>query len=792
MEPASLKTLEFPALLDIVAGHAVSPLGSQAVRALRPGSDPAEVREAFRPVEEIMALLNRGEGLPLEPFPDLWPIWERLGRAGAHVEAEVWATIRRFLALVERVKRFIAGRPQECPVCAAMAEDLAPLAPLVRSIDGVVDEKGSVRDGASAELARLRRDMRRERARMQRQFETLLRELGETGALQESYWTVRKGRNVIPVRAGHKGRVPGLVHDASHSGETLFIEPFAIVENANRLADLEGREAEEVRRILIALGDEARPRLAELQRNTEILVGLDSAAARARYGHRYGLVGPVFSSGDEGFFIRKARHPLLLAAPNVATTPIDLEFPQGQRVVILTGPNTGGKTTTLKTLGLLCAMAQSAIPVPAHPDSRFPVFSAIFADIGDEQNLTEGLSTFSAHLRSIQRVVEQAGAGSLVLFDELGTATDPIQGAALGAAILERLAEAGAAVLATTHLPLLKQWAHEYPMGRNAATRFDDVEGRPTYQIIYDQPGASEAFRVARKLGFPSDIIDEAERRMPEGERALEAIISSLENKERRLQEELARAQELRRDLESQTAEAQQLRAQLEEAERRHRQTVLDERERILREARSRIENRIAHLESRRELEGARMELRAELAEVETEARALQAAAPEAMPFEELTVGADVYLPSLHEMARVVRLNPRREVAVVEAHGTEIEIGAHEIARAPQGWEPPPPRGHAPKVIRASSSSPSVELNLHGMRVEPALDEVERFLNRAVLDRLETVYVLVGHGRLRQAVEEALRVHSLVSSFRRGTEAEGGEAALVVGIGGKTPDLSAD
>ncbi|MCX7012790.1 MAG: endonuclease MutS2 [Candidatus Sumerlaeota bacterium] len=784
MESFSLNALEFPALLDVVAQHASSPLGAEAVRALRPAADAVAIREAFRPVEELMAIMAQGLSLPLDPIPDIRPILARLEREGSFVEGEEWLSIRKTLGLVERVKRFLEDRRRDCPTCAAMAGELAPMPEVSRAIDSVVDEKGRVRDNASPALAELRRSMQRERSRLQRQMESLLRDFGSSGALQGSYWTMRKGRNVIPVRSGQRGAVAGLVHDASQSGETLFIEPYAVVEISNRLADLEGREAEEVRRVLIALGDEVRPRAGELLRNIEILVQLDGCNARARYGYRHGLTSPAFSAGD-GFSIRAARHPLLLAAGRGETIPIDLGFRPGQRVLILTGPNTGGKTTTLKTLGLLCLMAQSAIPVPAHPDSRFPIFSSVFADIGDEQSLAKGLSTFSGHLLSIQRVLENAGLGSLVLFDELGTATDPLQGGALGAAVLERLARAGVTVLATTHLPMLKQWAYDYPLARNAATRFDESSGRPAFQILYDQPGASEAFRIARQLGFPADIIDDAQRRVPEGERALDSILASLEIKERELRQEIDRTTLLREELEKQKAEIEDLKTRLREAERRQRQNVLADRRKALEEARSRIERRIANLGDKRELESARTELRAEEDEVQAETVEIEMAAPESIPFEELSVGINVYVPALRDTGRVVRLHRKRESAVVEARGARIEIPARQLARVPRGLPAPETRSPPPRIIRSEKTPPTGELNLHGMRVEPALEELERFLDRAILDRIDVVSILVGHGRLRQAVEETLRASAIVASYRRATDEEGGDATVIARLGEK-------
>ncbi len=779
-----MRSLEFPQLLNVVADYASSAPGAEAVRRLVPVTSREQAQQQYEPVEELLDVMLRDQNVPLGDLVDAEGLWNRLERENALLAPEEWLIVLRILQTTGRVAAFFGERREQAPTIAAIAARLTTVPELVQSIRRIIDEDGAVRDSASEELASIRRSMRKVRERMQKQFDTTLRELGPGGALQNDYWTLRNGRHVLPVKATHRGRISGIVHDSSNSGETLFVEPYIIIELSNETVALQSREAEEVRRILIALGDEARPHVDALRQNNVTLVEIDSLYARARYGYRNRLHVPAFAWGD-GFSIREARHPLIIAAGNRRPIPIELDFKPGQRVLVLTGPNTGGKTTTLKTLGILCLMAQCAIPVPAHPDSQFPVFSAVFADIGDEQNLAEGISTFSAHLRSLDRVLREAKQDSLVLLDELGTATDPIQGGALGATVLERLAEKGASVLVTTHLPTLKHWAHEYGAARNAATRFDEIEGRPTFQILYDQPGSSEAFRVARQLGFPPDVIDDAERRVPEGERTLQSILANLEEKEKQLTAELERSAQLRKELEQERATVKEQRMRLQDAERKHRQTVLQERQALLTEARSRLETRLKNTRDAEEMRQVRAELRAEQATVEKETRDLQAKSPEFLPFAQLQPGMTVYVRTLKDSGRVVRVNPKKKSVVVEARGTQIELPAHQLARPPKEEEPVilPPRREMPKVIRAEKTKATAELNLHGERVEAAIEKVDQFLNRAVMDNIDTLWIQVGYGVLRRSVEEVLRKHSLVREYHRGTDEEGGEAVIVVRIG---------
>lgn len=784
MDRSSLNALEFPQLLNLVAEYASSPAGAEAIRSLLPVTVPQEAQRQYEPVEEMLDLLVHGQNVPLGDLLDGSELWARIELKNSYLQPEEWLAVRKMLETAGRVLEFFTKHDSQAPRCAELAIQLTTVPDLLKEIKRIIDEDGAVRDNASEELAHLRRELRRIRERMQRQFETTLKDLASGGALQGDYWTVRGGRHVIPVRSTHKGRVQGIVHDTSNSGETLFVEPYAMVELSNETVELLGREDEEIRRILIALGDVARPHVEDLRRNNGVLIEIDSLYGRARYGYRNRLNVPAFAWGDS-FRIREARHPLLLPQTR-KPIPIELDFEPGQRVLILTGPNTGGKTTTLKTLGLLCLMAQCAIPVPAHPDSQFPVFSSVFADIGDEQNLAEGLSTFGAHLRSLDRVLREAGRNSLVLLDELGTATDPIQGGALGAAVLERLANAGATVLATTHLPTLKHWAHEFPAARNAATRFDEIEGKPTFQILYDQPGSSEAFRVARQLGFPADVLDDAERRVPEGERTMQNILASLEDKEKRLSEELAKAQSLREELDQTRAALKEQRARLQEAERKHRQTALQERQAMLSEARNRVERRLADSQDKEALKAVRAELRAEQSKAETESREILSRSPQFLPFAEITEGMSVYVRSLNEPGIVRRVNSKKKTIVVQARGTDIELPAHQIMRPPKEEAvstPSKPPARLAQVNRAVKVRPTTELNLHGERVEAALEKVDQFLNHAVLDNIDTIWIQVGYGVLRKSVEEMLRGHSLVAAWHRGTEDEGGEALLVVKIG---------
>lgn len=784
MDLITLRSLEFPALLNIVAEYASSAAGAEAVRSLVPVTDAGLAQRQYEPVEELLDLLIRDQSVPLNGLVDAQELWLRLGHENAYLQPEEWLAVRRILEAGERVLNFFTDHEDQAPRCAQLAVQLTTVPALTKEIRRVIDEDGSVRDDASHELARIRTELRRTRERVQKQFDSTLKELSPQGALQGDYWTVRNGRHVVPVKASHKGRLKGIVHDTSNSGETLFVEPFAIVELSNETVALMAREAEEIRRILVALGDEARPHVDELAQNNSILIEIDCLYARARYGYRNHLSVPAFA-WKEGFRIREAKHPLLLASDKRRPIPIEIGFIPGQHVLIITGPNTGGKTTTLKTLGLLCLMAQCAIPVPVYPDSQFPVFSSVFADIGDEQNLSEGLSTFGAHLRSLDRILKEAGNRSLVLLDELGTATDPLQGGALGAAVLERLANAGAIVLATTHLPTLKHWAHEFPAARNASTRFDEIEGKPTFQIIYDQPGSSEAFRIARQLGFPADVIDDAERRVPENERTMQNILASLEEKEQQLAEELARAQSLRQELDETRAALKEQRIRLQEAERKHRQTALQERQALLREARARIEQRLANTLDKHALREVQAEVQQEQSKTEEETREVLAAAPEYLPFSQMSEGMIVYLPSLNDSGQIIRINAKKKNVIVEARGRQIEMPFHLVARMPPGMLPQETksRSRLPVVHRAGKEKTTAELNLHGQRVEAALENVDQFLNRAVMDNVDTVWIHVGYGVLRKSVEDLLKDHSLVASYHRGSDEEGGEAVIIARIG---------
>src|SRR5690606_15757772 len=503
----SMRILEFDRIRERLAALAQSEPGRALCLALQPLFDREGVARLQAETRAATELLARGLRPPLGGLSDVRPLVDRASR-GAVLFPEEIVRVRATLGASAQMRAFLeeAGPPEPL---APLAERLIRRPELERAIDRCVDENGDVLDSASDELARLRQRQREVQARIRQHLERLVHDHRMQDVLQESLVTVRNGRYVVPVRAERRADVPGVVHDQSASGNTLFIEPLAVVELNNRLRRLEAAEAEEIRRILTSLSRRIAEDGAALAPAVESLAQLDLIFARARLGFEMNAVEPVLN-GEGRLRLGGARHPLL--APPVV--PIDLWLGDAFHVLVITGPNTGGKTVALKTVGLLALMCQSGLQVPAR-QAELPVFRAIYADIGDEQSIEQNLSTFSSHMRRVIPMLEEAGPEDLVLLDEVGAGTDPDEGAALAEAILEHLRQRGARVVATTHYSQLKGYAYLTEGVENASVEFDAETLQPTYRLQIGLPGRSNALEIAARLGTPPEVIERARQRRP-------------------------------------------------------------------------------------------------------------------------------------------------------------------------------------------------------------------------------------------------------------------------------------
>ena len=599
--PSVLETLEFPAALERVAALAVGPLGAARIRARRPGSDADAIRAALAQVAELQSLLLTDDSIRAEPVPDIAPALDLLAVPGSALDGPTLALVAAALVASRHTAAELGRLAKDAPRTAALRVDPPPKEVDARLAASIAPD-GEVLDGASRDLARARKAVRETRQRLVARLEALLHGLDPQDTVADATVTVRNNRYVIPVRATSRARVGGIVHDASASRATMFVEPPEVIELGNELRDLEAAEQREVQRVLRELTDLLRPHRERLAAAWEMCVAFDDLCARARYAVEVNGFAPTVGAGP--LEIRAGRHPLLEGG-DVVVVPFDLELAPDEWTVLVSGPNTGGKTVLIKAVGLACLLAQSGVIPPIGPQSRLPVFHEVFADIGDRQSIAASLSTFSAHVAAVRDILERAGPASLVLLDEIGSGTDPAEGAALAAATLQALTRRHAVTLATTHLGALKKLGAETVGIVNASLQFDAETLTPTYRLLKGVPGRSYGLAIARRLGVPADVLREAEGAVPDAERALDVLLAAVEG---RAHEQEARAIALDAAEVAARERAAELESRLADVNERER--ALLARERALdKEARERA--RAYLLEARKTVEAALGQARA-------------------------------------------------------------------------------------------------------------------------------------------------------------------------------------
>jgi len=793
----ALSVLEFPRLLELVAGRAISAAGADHVRALVPSTDRAWVEREHARVAAVRSLAADEGGWSPEPVPELGDALARLriiGTTWSALELRAGGALLRSARLTRETLRDDRRPAMVRAVLAPFADRLLSAPKSEEAIDRVVAEDGSVRDGASPALARIRRELRGSAAELVRLLERIVAGLDPSMQVSDASVTVRNGRYVIPVRRDGRGVVGGIVHDASATGATLFVEPPAAVEAGNRMRELEVEERREIERLLRELTDGLRPLREPMGDALAALTELDSLAARARYGADFGCLSPDLADPADGFRIRDGRHPLLLAQ-GVAVVPFDLAMEPAERTLLLSGPNTGGKTVLLKSVGLFSAMVQAGVPVPVGAESRVALFDAVFADIGDEQSIAASLSTFSAHVRHLGEILSAATAASLVLVDELGSGTDPREGAALGAAILEALTRRGTMTLATTHLSALHDLATEVPGVVNASLQFDVARLEPTYRLIKGIPGRSYGLSIARRLALPADVLASAEARVPRAERDVDALLAELEQRDAALAAREQRAEEAIAGAEARfervESREQALRERERDVERRARQ---DARQYVLR-ARREVERAIADVQGSASGAGvedaarsARQRLERLAAEHGEGLAALDASTAPGAPGSggrqgrpgrvagrlaegALAAGEWVAIDALGgRVGRVVELRDGEAVVAVGAVKLTVPSGA--VRRAAAGA----PTATVPVSADVPDAEARQEIDLRGLRVDEIDEVVMRAIDDAVRADLPSLRVIHGKGTgaLRQRVAAILQKDTRVTAARPGAWNEGG------------------
>lgn len=821
MRPASdprlnahaLSVLEFAEALEVIAARAASPMGRAAVLARTPSHDADEVRGELKRVSETQRFVAGRAGWGMPPVPDATVAIERLGLDGSVLEPLELFAVGTLLASARALAREMAIDPEEYPSLAAVRALLHEDEPTEEILIRSVDEEGDILDTASKELKRIRGDLRHAHNRIVQKLEGYARSLPDRIAVADASVTVRDGRYVIPVRREGKGEVGGIIHDESATGGTLFVEPPIAVALMNELRDLERQEQREIRRILGQLSERLAPSAAALEGSLGAMVDFDSLQARARAAIDWrGEAPEVLEAGSGTLVIEDGRHPLLLARAQRAdggdVVPFDLILDPGERALVVSGPNTGGKSVFLKALGLIAALTQAGVVAPVRKGSKLPLFRDVFADIGDEQSISGSLSTFSAHLENLKEIVARADGASLVVIDEMGTGTDPAEGAALARAILEELVGRGALCVVTSHLGALKTLDRDGSGIVNASLQFDPDRMEPTYHLIKGRPGRSYGLAIARRLGMPAGLLNRAEGHLSSGEVSVEELLGTLERKEKE-------ARDLVASLDTERAEVERLRGELEarENELRLREKSAERRAReearqLLMEARSEVEEAIKEIRSAsdsKELEDAGRRARARVEDAARHQRdKVRAAASADAP--ELTLGQRVRLPGgavgavveLHDGRAVVEVGAlRMELPAADLEVVEGEVPMRKKAtppgtnRTPRHTAPPKGRATAPQSapsvggLSGPDADPKAEVDLRGLRYDEVGLELSRALDAAVVGELTEIRIIHGKGTgaVRMRVQELLRTDRRVKEFRLGVHGEGGAGVTVVKVG---------
>ena len=783
----SIRVLELPRLLSMLERHAVSAEAKARVQRLAPADDYGEVSRLLDETDAARKMiLLRGS----PTFAGVKPVAEPLGRAerGGALNTRELLDIAGVLANARRVRDYYR-EDDEGTAIDRMFLALHPNRFLEEKITSAILDENEIADTASAELAEIRRHKRAAAAKGRQILQRIISSPSYRSVLQDALITQRGGRFVVPVKAECRGELPGLVHDTSSSGATLFIEPMGVVQANNELKELEAKEEKEIDRILYALSSEAAGFSRDILWDYDLLVRLDLIFARGELSCEMNAMRPALRK-DGSVYLRHARHPLLDPAKAV---PIDIELGRSFDTLVITGPNTGGKTVSLKTLGLLCLMAQCGLHIPSDDRSEVSIFTAVLADIGDEQSIEQSLSTFSAHMKNIVQILDEADEHSLILFDELGAGTDPVEGAALAIAVIEQARAQGAKIAATTHYAELKTFAMTTAGVENASCEFDVETLCPTYRLLIGIPGKSNAFAISKRLGLSESVIEKAKAQMDSESIRFEDVLTQLEQKRQQLEKEKVEVDRLYQQREEDARKAREFRTQMERAKENARSRGEAEAKRLLAEAKSAADETFRALDAlrkeQRKLDAQQMNAqRAQIMHGLKEARESvgvrdESAEPIPRPSRPIRAGDLVEIPGTKRQAEVTAV--KGDVLALRAGALQMRVKADEVRlieddERAAAKKKTPQFAPSQRILHAAAAAR--ELDIRGMETLEAESVLASYIDSAVLAHLETVTIIHGKGTgaLRKAVHEQLRRNKAVKSFRLGNFGEGESGVTVV------------
>lgn len=787
MNEKVLKTLEYDKIITTLTGFAYSDAAKEACRQLKPMTDLASITAAQEETTHALNRILRQGSLSFYGIHDVRDSMARLD-VGSTLGIGELLSVEKLLTTASHVKAYDRNAPEEVEDCLTESFSLlAPLTKLSEEIRRCIPEENEISDDASPGLRQIRHAIHGISGKVHNQLNSMLANQTTRGYLQDGVVTMRDGRYCLPVKAEHRSQIPGVIHDRSATGSTLFIEPMAVVKLNNDLHDLEIKEQEEIEKILATLSNLAAEEREAILTNYEVLIRLDFIFAKAMLSREWKGNAPIFNT--EGIIdLKKARHPLL---DKERVVPIDIRLGETFDLLVLTGPNTGGKTVSLKTLGLFTLLGQAGLHIPTAEKPRLSVFTEVFADIGDEQSIEQNLSTFSSHMTNTVRILKQVDENSLVLFDELGAGTDPLEGAALAISILSSLHEQGIRTMATTHYSELKTFALTTPRVENASCEFDVASLRPTYRLLIGIPGKSNAFAISKKLGLPEAIIEDAKGHLTKQEQSFEEVLAELEKGRSTIEEEQAQIQEYKEEI-------RRLRQSLHdknESIKKNRETILqkanEEARAILQEAKDfadesiRKFNHLGKNATASSLEKERGEIRQKLSKTEAKLVTKPARpAAKALKPGDLHIGDLVKVLSMGAEGTVSTLPDNKGMLFVQMGiiRSKVSLKDLELIDEPVITSSALTKTESGKLKLSKTASVSAELSLLGCTCDEAIVQLDKYLDDAYLAHLSQVRIVHGKGTgaLRQAVHGHLKRQSYVKSYRLGEFGEGDSGVTIV------------
>lgn len=788
MNPKIFQTLEFEKIQQQVAKETRTEIGKIQALNLKPSAEAEEIEQALQSVDDVKRLFELDKRIPVSQLINVKPFLKRLD-IGADLNGKELAAVGRVLRASGEVSTFFSKLKEakvELMQLYAIADDFIDMRDLMRKMQNAIADDGSVYDNASSTLHGLRQGIKREEAGIRVKLDQIIRS-NKASYLSEAIITIRNNRFVIPVKQEYRNAFGGVVHDQSSSGQTLYIEPQTVLDANNHLRSLQVQEDEEIRRIFQELSTELAPYTSEIAENNQRLGDLDLIQAKFFYAREIGANRPILANGSERIDLKEARHPFLDRKTVVAN---DIHFSHEYNMIVITGPNTGGKTITLKTVGLLQLMAQSGLYITAKADSRVEIFKEIFADIGDEQSIEQSLSTFSGHMTNIIRIVEAADEHSLVLIDELGSGTDPQEGAAIAIAVLNRFAFLNARVLATTHYPELKTYAYDHPEAINASMEFNEITLEPTYQLLIGVPGRSNAFDISQRLGLPVEMVDEARSYIQEDSQNLNEMLLDLEAQRHEYEDLSAEAAKDLADAENLLNDLKKAQARLEADKQTYMNRARKEANQLVEDTKAKAdailaeirEWQINHPTIGNIKEHEMIDRQSALSNLTQEEqlkknKILQKAKKNKERKASFEVGDEVNVLTYGQRGTLVE--KREKDWVVQMGMLKMEVAEKDLTLVDE--KPKKEKNHRAGLKASKAKSVNTSLDLRGERYEEAMIRLNNFIDSALLAGHGQVTIIHGHGTgaLRQGVQKALKNHPRVESFEFAPYNMGGNGATI-------------